>query len=58
MITTRSATEIWLIGKRKSDLNTSCLPTNGELVMSCITFHTFQILQFKKVAIQNPNSSS
>ena len=30
MIATRSANEIWLIGNPKSDLDVSCLPTNGE----------------------------
>ena len=32
MITIRSATEIWLIGNPKSDLNTSCLSTNGDVI--------------------------
>ena len=32
MTTTRSATEIWVIGNSKSDLNTSCLPTNGDVM--------------------------
>ena len=41
MTTTGSATGILLIGNRNSDLYTSCLPTNGELVMSCVTFFTF-----------------
>ena len=44
MTTTRSATEICLIGNPKSDLNTSCLPTNGQLVMSCVTF--FRIFKY------------
>ena len=30
-LTTRSATEIWFIGNPKSDLNTTCLPTNGDV---------------------------
>ena len=30
--TTRNATKIWLIGNPKSDLNTSCLPTHGEVM--------------------------
>ena len=42
MTTTRSATEIWLIGNPKSDLNASCLRTNGELVMSRYFFHIFK----------------
>ena len=32
MITTRSATEIWLIGNPKPDLNTTCLPTNDDVI--------------------------
>ena len=32
MIITRNATEIWLIGNPKSDFNTSCLPTNGDVM--------------------------
>ena len=32
MTTTRSATETWLIGNPTSDLNTSCLSTNGEVM--------------------------
>ena len=40
MSTTRSANEIWLIGNPKCDLDVSCLPTNGELMMSCVTFFT------------------
>ena len=32
MITTRSACEIWLMGNPKSDLNTSCLPTSGDVM--------------------------
>ena len=38
MTTTRSVTEIWFIGNPNSDLNNSCLLTNGELAMSCVTF--------------------
>ena len=41
MTITRSATEIWLIGNRKCGLNICCLLTNGELVMSCVTFFIF-----------------
>ena len=32
MTTTRSATAIWLINNPKSDLNTSCLPTHGDIM--------------------------
>ena len=40
MIKTKSATEIWLIGNPKSDLNTSCLSTNGDacVIGYCIYF--------------------
>ena len=38
MTTTRSATEICLIGNPKSDLNTSCLPTNNDVMH--YFFHT------------------
>ena len=31
MNTTRSTTEIWLIGNPKSDFNTGCLLTNGDV---------------------------
>ena len=40
MTTTRSATEIWLIGNSKSDLNISCLPTNGDVMR--YFFHIFK----------------
>ena len=40
MTTTRSATEIWLIGIPKSDLNTSCLPTIGDVMH--YFFHMFK----------------
>ena len=40
MTTTRRANEIWMIGNPKSDLNASCLHTNGELLMKCVTFIT------------------
>ena len=40
MTTTRSATEIWLIGSSKSDLNISCLPTNGDVMR--YFFHIFK----------------
>ena len=46
MTITRSAIEIWLIVNRKSNLNTSFLPANGELLMSCVTF------TFSNIAIQ------
>ena len=40
MTTSRSATEIWLIGNPKSDLNASCLLTKGN---ACVTFfHIFK----------------
>ena len=32
MATTRSANEIWLVGNPKSDLNTSCLPTDVDVL--------------------------
>ena len=32
MITTRRATEIWLIGSFKSDDNANCLPTNSDVM--------------------------
>jgi len=32
MTPARSATETWLIGNPKSDLNTSRLPTNGDVM--------------------------
>ena len=32
MTTARSTTEIWLIGNPKSDLNSSCLLTNGDVM--------------------------
>ena len=41
MTTTRSGNEIWLIGNSKPDFNVSSLPTNGELLMLCVTFFTF-----------------
>ena len=40
MTTTRSAIEIWLIGNPKSDRNTSCLPTNGDVMR--YFFHIFK----------------
>ena len=40
MTTTRSATEIWLIGNPKSDVNTSCSPTNGDVMR--YFFHIFK----------------
>ena len=40
MTTTRSATKIWLIGSSKSQLNTSCLPTNGDVMR--YFFHIFK----------------
>ena len=40
MTTTRSATEIWLIGNSKSELNTSCLATNGDVMR--YFFHIFK----------------
>ena len=40
MTTARSATEIWLIGSPKSDVNTSCLPS-GDDVMHYF-FHIFK----------------
>jgi len=40
MTTTRSATEIWLIGNSISYLNTSCLPTNGDVMR--YFFHIFK----------------
>ena len=40
MTTTRSATEIWLIGNRKSDFNIGCLMTNGDV--KCYFFHIFK----------------
>ena len=40
MTTTRSVTEIWVIGNSKSDLNTSCLPTNGNVMRHF--FHIFK----------------
>ena len=36
MTTTRSATEIWLISNPKSDLNSSCLSTNGAVMRSVL----------------------
>ena len=32
MTTARSTIEIWLNGNPKSDFNTSCLPTNGNVI--------------------------
>ena len=40
MATTRSATEIRLIGNSKSDLNSSCLPTNDDVMHNF--FHIFE----------------
>ena len=40
MTTTRSTTEIWLIGNSKSDLITSCLATNGDVMR--YFFHIFK----------------
>ena len=41
MTTTRSTNKIWLIGNPKSDVNACCLPSNDELLLSCVTFFTF-----------------
>ena len=40
MTTTRSATEIWLNGKPKSDFSASCLPSNGGVIR--YFFHVFK----------------
>ena len=40
MTTTRSATENWLIGNSKSDLSTSYLPTNDDVMR--YFFHIFK----------------
>ena len=40
MTTPRSATERWLIGNPKSDLDTSCLPTIGDTPLLSFTFST------------------
>ena len=32
MTPTRSVSEMWLIGNSKSDLNSSCLPTNSDVM--------------------------
>ena len=53
MATTSSATEIWLIGSPKSELNTSCLPTNDELVLRYF-FHIFKYCNSKILQSKTP----
>ena len=45
MTTTRSATEIWLIGSPKSDVNTICLPSNDDVMMTSFTFSKIEMPQ-------------
>ena len=48
MTTTRSATEIWLIGNPKSELNTSCLSTKSSGIRSF-----FRIFKNQNVTTNN-----
>ena len=47
MTTAGSVIEIWLIGNRKSDLNPSCLSTNGDVMHYFFPFSKIKMPQQK-----------